>query len=190
MFTHLFFARIITNKGREFDKYLPRNMSWVETLYECWNILKNELLKENIDSIDKFMSYIFIDLFPILNKQKKIEDYESLIKFEDTLESTIQKTIKKYKEDINKNELNKKKIDEDRTSFINLLKEKYTSLEYKNEEYPFYEYFYFSDYLNEKYIIEKLTHKEENKYPVLRKYLGHKNNKDVKNNSFCIKISI
>ena len=84
-------------------------MSWVETLYECWNILKNELLKENIDSIDKFMSYIFIDLFPILNKQKKIENYESLIKFEDTLESTIQKTIKKYKEDINKNELNKKK---------------------------------------------------------------------------------
>ena len=62
---------MITNKGREFDKYLPRNMSWVETLYECWNILKNELLKENIDSIDKFMSYIFIDLYPILNKQKK-----------------------------------------------------------------------------------------------------------------------
>ena len=56
------------------------------------------------------MSYIFSDLFPILNKQKKIEDYESLIKFEDTLESTIQKAIKKYKEDINKNELNKKKI--------------------------------------------------------------------------------
>ena len=62
---------MITNKGREFDKYLPKNMNWVETLYECWNILKNELLKENIDSIDKFMSYIFIDLYPILNKQKK-----------------------------------------------------------------------------------------------------------------------
>ena len=63
-------------------------------------------------------------------------------------------------------------------------------MEYKNEEYPFYEYFYFSDYLNEKYITEKLNHMDENKYPVLRKYLGHKNNKDVKNNSFCITISI
>ena len=75
----------------------------------------------------------------------------------------------------------KKKIDEDKTSFINLLKEKYTSLEYNKREYPFYEYFYFSDYLNETYISEKLTHMDENKYPVLRKYLGVKNNKDVKN---------
>ena len=63
-------------------------------------------------------------------------------------------------------------------------------MEYKNEEYPFYEYFYFSDYLNEKYITEKLTHMDENKYPVLRKYLGHKNNKDVKNNYSLDKLNL
>ena len=64
-------------------------MSWVETLNDCWIILKNQLLKENIDLIEKFMSYIFSDLFPILNEEKRIDKYDSLIKFEDKLESKI-----------------------------------------------------------------------------------------------------
>ena len=44
LYSHLFFARLITNK-RDFDKYLPRDMTWANILYECWNILKSELLK-------------------------------------------------------------------------------------------------------------------------------------------------
>ena len=50
----------------------------METLNDCWIILKNQLLKENIDSIEKFMSYIFSDLFPILNEEKRIDKYDSL----------------------------------------------------------------------------------------------------------------
>ena len=157
-------------------------MSWVETLYECWNILKNELLKENIDSIEKFMSYLFSDLFPILNKEKKIDNYDDLNKSEEKLESIIQKTIKKYKEDINNSNLFKKKNNEDKTSFISLLREMYTSLEYKKEDYPFYEYFYYTDYLNEKYINEKLEHMDETKYPVLKKFLESNNNQANNNN--------
>ena len=61
----------------------------MEILNDCWIILKNQLLKENIDSIEKFMSYIFSDLFPILNEEKRIDKYDSLIKFEDKLESKI-----------------------------------------------------------------------------------------------------
>ena len=67
LYSHLFFANLITNKKDDFKKYLP-NMSWAETLNECWNSIQKELAKENIDSIDKFMSYIFSDLFPLLNK--------------------------------------------------------------------------------------------------------------------------
>ena len=54
LYTHLFFARLITNK-KDIDKYLPKGMTWIDTLDECWNILKNELLKENIESIEKFI---------------------------------------------------------------------------------------------------------------------------------------
>ena len=171
LYSHLFFAKLITNK-RDFDTYLPKQMNWIDTLNECWNILKNELLKENIDSIEKFMYYIFVDLFPKLNKERTIDEYENLIKFEDILESEIQKKMKQYKE-----EKDNIKDDEDKTSFINLLKEKYIKGYYETKDFPFYEYFYYSDYLNEDYLQEKLNHLNENKYPVLEKYLEYNKNK-------------
>ena len=70
---------------------------------------------------------------------------------------------------------------EDKTSFINLLKEAYSSNDYKKEDFPFYEYFYYTDYLNEKYIKEKLEHMDDSKYPVLKQYLLSKTDKTDKN---------
>ena len=64
-----------------------------------------------------------------------------------------------------------------------MLKEKYTSLDYSKEEFPFYEYFYYTDYLNEKYITENLDHINENKYPLLKYYFDSKNNQ-TENNSY------
>ena len=185
LYTHLFFARLITNK-KDFDKYLPNGMTWIDVLDECWNILKIELLKENIESIEKFIHYIFIYLFPILNKAKNIDNYENLIKFEDILESNIQKLIKQFKDEINL--LTHDEMD--KNSFINLLKEKYTSNSYSKEEYPFYEYFYYTDYLNEMYINEKLKHMDQNKYPVLKKYLDKVNDKTYKNKNSLDKLNI
>ena len=112
-------------------------MNWEDTIYECWNILKNELLKEKISSIEEFMYYIFVNLFPLLNQEKYIESYENLIKFEDKLESIIQKNIKEFKEKgdvfepINNGN--------DKSSFyIYLLKERLDNIDYKKEDFPFY----------------------------------------------------
>ena len=181
LYTHLFFARLITDK-REFSSYCPGEMDWTETLNECWNILKNELLKKEIYSIEKFMSYIFIYLFPILNEKKMINDYESLIEIEDNLESTIQKLINNFKEQNDRYNIINRRNDEDKTSFISLLQEKYTRIEYSIEQFPFYEYFYYTNYLNEKYISEKLEHMYQNKYPVLKTYLDNKNKNNSNNN--------
>jgi hypothetical protein len=158
-------------------------MSWVETLNECWIILKNELSKEGIYSIEKFMNYIFVDLFPKLNEKECINNYDEFIEFEDKLELLIQDAIKKFKEENRKYNLAQKN-NKDCASFINLLKENYSKEHYDIKEFPFYEYFYYSDYLNEKYINEKLEHMDENKYPVLKKYLEHSNtnNKGKQNN--------
>ena len=177
LYSHLFFVRLLTNRTREIDIYLPkgnnRPMSWVETLNECWNLLKIELLKENIDSIEKFMSYIFTELFPLLNKEQKINDYQKLITIEDELEKEIQAMIRKFKGESQTNNLQakKKKEIEDKDSYINLLKETYTANDYKKEDYPFYQYFYYTDYLNKNYINEKLDHMDDSKYPVLKQYL-------------------
>ena len=77
--------------------------------------------------------------------------------------------IRKIKEKNNSNNL-KIKIEE-KTSFINLIKETNASNEYKKEDFPFYQYFYYTDYLNEKYINEKLENMDYSKYPVLKQYL-------------------
>ena len=159
LYSHLFFAKLTTDK-KDFDKYLPKGMSWDETLYESWIILKNELLKINISSIEKFMEYIFPNLFQILNKQLEIYEYNQLLNIENNLESEIQNMIKKYKEE---EELELKIKGYDQKFFKLLLT--------KSEEYPFNKYFYYSDYLDEKYVEEKLINLDENKYPVLRKYL-------------------
>ena len=176
LYSHLFFVRLLTNKNKEIDIYLPRGnrpISWVETLNECWNLLKIELLKENIDSIEKFMSYIFTELFPLLNKEQKINDYQKLIAVEDKLEKEIQAMIRKFKGESQTNNLQtkKKKEIEDKDSYINLLKETYTTNDYLKEDYPFYHYFYYTDYLNKNYIKEKLEHMDDSKYPVIKQYL-------------------
>ena len=177
LYINLFFVRIITDKD-DLDRYLPKGMEWTEIINECWNFIKNELLKENIYSIDEFMNYLFVELFPILNSERNIDDYKDLIKLEDKLESTIQKIIKNYKEEGYKNESNEKESDNEKTSLINLLKEKYSKGDYKIEDYPFYEYFYYTYYLDIEYISKKLEQMYENKYPILRKYIENKNNND------------
>ena len=170
LYSHLFFAKLITDK-KDFDKYLPKGNTWEETINECWNMLKNELSKIDIFSIEKFMNYIFVNLFPILNKEECIDKYEKLIEFEDKLETEIQKLINNFEQ------YYKNLIDTgDRSSLINLITEKYNSGDYKEEDYPFYQFFYYTSYLDEKYINEKICHEDGNKYPVLKMYLEYKMN--------------
>ena len=177
LYTNLFFARIIKD-NKEFDKFLPKNMNWVETLNECWNFIKNSLAKINIFSFEEFMNYLFIKLFPLLNKEDNIREHDKLIKLEDKLEKEINKIIKDFKEEGYKEYSIQK--EDDKNSIISLLKEKYSSNNYEEKEYPFYKYFYYTDYLNEDYIISRLEKMYENKYPVLKKYLENKiiNNKN------------
>ena len=170
LYSHLFFARVITNSD-EFDKYIPKGMNWIETINQCWNMIKIELLKIKIDSIEKFMHYIFTDLFIILNCDRYIDNYMDLLKIEEKIECEIQIKIKNF-EDYHFELFNNIKKD----STIYLLKEIYSSNDYDFKDFPFYNFFYYTDYLDEKYISEKLAQMDDNNYPVLREYLKFKNN--------------
>ena len=180
LYSHLFFARLYTN-NKNLDKYLPKGMNWLETLNECWILLKNELYKKGINSIDLFMNNIFKDIFTKLNNKNIIDNYGELIDFEDELESLIQEKIKIIKEDKVKYQKLLNEDNGDKYSSINLLKEKYEKENYPQNKYPFYEYFYYCDYLDEEYVTEILNHMDENKYPVLNKYLEYQNNKNKRN---------
>ena len=61
------------------------------------------------------------------------------------------------------------------SSFNDLLEERNNNKLNSKEEYPFNEYFYYADYIDEKYLSENIKNKKED-YPVLTKYLELKDN--------------
>ena len=186
--SHLFFARIYTNL-ESFDKYKPTEMSWGEIMNESFELLKYELSKEGINSIEIFMNYIFKELFEKLHDKECINEFNEFIDFENDLENLIQEKIQKSKEEIIKyNEMIEINSVENNSS-LNLLKEKYEKSKYKKEDYPDYEYFYYSDYLNENYIMDKVLNNnnyEAKKYPILNKYLNYKMDKKTKDNNYSL----
>ena len=191
LYSHLFFAKLYTGVSENFDKFLPtkiinedkfERMSWGETLNECWNFLKKELLKKEIDSIEIFMNFTFKDLYTKLNLEECISDYESLISFEEKLEGVIKDKIKlaqdeckKYKKLIDKNS-------KDKNSFVSLLTEKMDGSNYSRDQYPNYDNFYYTDYLDEENVSKlfqanDLANKSE--YVVLNSYLKYDKNKKI-----------
>ena len=185
LYSHLFFARIITKTNR-FDNFLPEKMKWGETLNECWILLKNELLKKKIKSIDIFMNLIFKDLFYKLHDKECIDDFKDLIDFEKDLEQIIEEKIELMKEEIEKYNQIIKKRTQDKDSSFYLLKDTNVNQNYSKDEYPFYKYFYYCDYLDEKYISELLSHMDENRYPILKKYLEYQKNNKNKNDEYAL----
>ena len=186
LYSHLFFARIFTKQER-FDKYKPKDMGWGEIINESFILLKNELSKKGINSIEIFMNYTFKELFEKLYERDCIDDYKELIDFEKDLDNLIQEKIKKSIEEIK----NYNKVIEinsiDKNDSISLLKEKYDKSNYKKEEYPYYEYFYYSDCLDEKYIMDKfLKNIEKKKFPMLYKYLDYNMNKKNKDDKYTL----
>ena len=178
LYSHLFFARLYTN-NIQFDRFLPKNITWMEIIHECWELLKIELSKQEISEIEIFMNYIFFDLFSVLNEHNYINNYESLITLEKKLDEIILTKIKYFKSDIEFFDYIHKPNENDKLSPINLLEEKYH--DYKDTEIPFYKYFYYSDYINEEYLLEKLNHIDRNKYPVLLAYLENEIKNSPKN---------
>ena len=147
-------------------------MSWIEVINECWELLKIELNKKGIISMEIFMNYIFSDLFKEINKEKIMDNFERFMEFETNLDKLITKKIEDFKTEYK----GLKTIDkENRFLYENLLEE--VAEDIKDSEYPYYNHFIYSDYINEEYLLEDLKHKEKNKYPVLSRYLEYYNSK-------------
>ena len=123
------------------------------------------------------MNYIFSDLFSALNKHKIITEYYDLKEFEEKLDKLIHEKISSFIG----NYKNMNRSVNDKFSFQDIIEEKYNQLNEK--EYPFYEYFYYSDYINEAYLLEKVKSKKD-KYPVLFKVL--ENNINKKENKYSL----
>ena len=176
LYSHVLFSKLYNNNDG-LDIYLPKDMKWIETLSENWEMIKTELNKIGINSIRIFMNYIFSDIFSALNEQTNIDKYDDLIIFEKKIDELIRKKIKSFKEEyknFNNNLIGKDA--ENKFLFQNILDERYKEL--NEDEFPYYNYFYYSEYLNEDYLLSKLEHKDRDRYPVLLKVLENNNNKE------------
>ena len=170
-YSHLFFSRCA-------KKSLDINLNYDKILCECYVILQIELSKINDFPLNKFLNYIFKDLFESLNSKEYIQNYEELFQFEELLESLVQNNLKELLlKDKNFKEIFTENKGEDKFSSINLLEEKYDKSYYSSEQYPYYEYFYYSEYFTDRetYINALLRETNNNKkYPVTGKYLKYR----------------
>jgi len=177
LYSHLLFSKIYNNND-ELDIYLPNNMTWIKVITECWEMIKFELKKLGISSVDIFMNYIFSDIFEALNNHKTITEYNELINCEKELDELISEKIENFRKEYSKinnlNEFNSK----DKFVFQYLLDERYRELD--NIDYPFYNYFYYTDYINEDYILDLLKCIDRDKYPLLLKVLEKNTNENIR----------
>ena len=177
LYSHLFFANLFTEDKR-YNDFLPEKMKWGQLIFQLWELLKIELNNNGINNIEHFMNYIFNDLFTFLNKSSNIKEYQSLKKLEKTLNLKIIDKINLFIKENKKESKTIEKVDKNNECFMNyLLTEKYTDLEF--EDFPFYQNFFYTDYIDENYLFELLKLKDKKKYPVLLKDLEHKEKKET-----------
>ena len=179
LYCQLFFAKLFIQSER-YDKYLPEGVTWFNMIKECFNKLKIQLEDKGIKNVEIFMNCVFKDLFEKLHEKECINKFEDLIKFENELEKLIQEKCEVVKKEINKCEELERNFYKNEKSAIVLLKELYNKDKYNTNEFPFYEHFYYTDYLDENYINKILKGRDENEYPVLSKYLKNKKPKKSK----------
>ena len=177
LYSHLFFARLLTEE-KSYNTFIPDNMEWGKLINQLWELLKIELSNNGIYNIEQFMNYIFSDVFKILNENKNIKEYQALKKLEKTLNSTIMDKISLFKKEYGNTTQTNENIDKSDEHFITyLLKEKYTDIEI--DDFPFYQQFFYSDYIDENYLLDLLKLGDRKKYPVLLKDLEPKGKKDA-----------
>ena len=92
----------------------------------------------------------------------------------------------KQKKKISKLEEIERENCKDKTSSIILLKEQYNKDNYDEKKFPYYEYFYYTDYPDTNYISDILEHMDKNEYPLLVKYLESRKHSKKGNDNYSL----
>ena len=122
----------------------------------------------------------------IFSSKKKLYYLESLNNFNDLFNSQINDNNSiEEKEENDENDDN----NGNENSIINLLEEKDNKLKYSEEKYPFKKYFYYSDYIDEKYLTS-IINNECKDYPVLAKYLELRKNGNILNDFYTYNMAL
>lgn len=168
------YIRVFLYKFEEYIRIKSEKLINVKKIIESINSLKNPIafiielyfykVIYNKNNKDKNIFTTQKDLYNL----ESLNNYKDLMSLENNDDSFEEETEDK---DVKEN------------YFINLLNEKVNTVKKSKEEYPFNNYFYYSDYIDEKYLTEIIKNKDKD-YPVLAKYLELKENGNLLNDFY------
>ena len=169
LYSHLFFAKLMNNKMKI---NVPSSMSIIQVLEEDWNQLKNLLNNRNISI---FINLIFKDVSDELIKCNEIEEIKDLFEIEEKLEKIILDKLQEYNDYESKyKQLNEKLRNIKLDSTASLLNENFDFSLYKNEIYPFYKYFLYTEFIHEENIKHLIRSMNNEDNIMLLKYIHKK----------------
>ena len=186
----IIYSHLFTNAHFKSDEEIFANegLTYLDYIKGNWEKLKI-LLNNKGNNIYIFMLLKFKDLFNFLSKQKQIDNYEKLLEIEKEIEIIIENKIFKKTEKIKEKELTKYAVfanfyskqkevfrEKNSNSKTSIIKEMNSPDTYKEEEYPYYKSFLYSDYPNEQFLKSREEFDKE-KYPVIDLYLNRENMK-------------
>ena len=187
LFSHFFFSICLNNGNEELQKiHSEMGINILEIIIINWNMLDKALRKKNIALIQVFINLIFKKLSELIKNCNIIKKESDLNKFEEKVESLIDKCIKEYSDYSKKYlEENEKQTKMNKDSIRVIITELLPPLEenYPYKDYPFLKYFIYTKYRTIDDLYKELGPEEKYKdeYPLLYKYLTeNKNDSDVK----------
>ena len=192
LYSHLFTNVLFKNDE---EIFVSGELTYLDYIRGNWNKLK-KLLDDKGINIYIFMNLIFKDLFNYLSKQKQIDNYEKLLEIEKEIENIIENKVFKKTEKIKEKELTKYAVfanfynkqkevfrEKDPDSKTSIIKEMNSPDTYKEEQYPYYKYFLYSDYPDEDFLKAR-EELDKEKYPVIDLYLNREKKKKGINKEF------
>ena len=175
-YCHLFFGNCLDYISEEnMNKCLIQNMDILKIIETDWNLLKEELAKEGINSIQIFMNMIFSKISQLINDCKIITNEEERKLFEKNVELEVKESIKNYNTFSTEYiEENKIQLDLDNYNIKTIVNEMIPIKEntYPEEEYPMFKYFLLTKYKTKNDLLNQMINKE--KYPLLNQILSNK----------------
>ena len=179
-YCHLFYSYCLENiKADEFNQFLIKNCNILKIIKIDWNLLKEELQRKGVSSIQIFLNLIFADLTKLMKKYQITKKDKEREEFEGDIEKLISQNIKKFPEYNEKYQKeNQKQSDSDISSLKTLVTELIhpSSQNYNENDYPMFKYFNYTKYKSEEDMMKKMNNKEH--YPLIRELV--KDSQDVK----------
>ena len=171
------YIRVFIYKFEEYRREKSEKLNNPEIIIKSINLFKNRI---------SFMVEFFYYKVIYNKNNKEIDVFSSendLYKFK------LLNNFKDLHSEINEGNYSDENNDKENL-FTSILNEKFDKIKNLKKDYPFNEYFYYSDYIDEKYLSLNIINEDKNNYPILVKYLELKKNNNILDDFYIYNLAL